>query len=176
MTCGPLRIRLDLPLSQLQYNQIRSATQDLSNILIGTAKITRPCPSIQVPGSRSPGNDKGSVKHDLAAQSCIYINGCARRVPSQPFPSLSHFSRPGPPFFSFKGSYSFPRFLVLLEAGLPIMQLTFSFSLLLATLLLTVSSGVQAAPARRGGMVTLPLKRIPQARDDIHPQVVSYPL
>ena len=52
------------------------------------------------------------------------------------------------------------------------MQLGLSFSLLLASLLITLSSGVQAAPAKRGGMVTLPLKRIHQARDDIHPQIV----
>lgn len=54
------------------------------------------------------------------------------------------------------------------------MQLGLSFSLLLASLLFSLSSGVQAAPAKRGaGMVTLPLKRIHQVRDDIHPQVVS---
>ena len=52
------------------------------------------------------------------------------------------------------------------------MQLGLSFSLLLAGLL--VSQSAQAAPAnaKRGGTVTLPLQRIHQARDDIHPQVV----
>ena len=52
------------------------------------------------------------------------------------------------------------------------MQLGLSLSLLLASLLFSLSSGVQAAPTKRGGMVTLPLKRIHGARDDIHPQVV----
>jgi hypothetical protein len=51
------------------------------------------------------------------------------------------------------------------------MQLGFSFTLLLASLIVSQSSGVQAAPAKRGGIVTLPLHRIHQARDDIHPQV-----
>ena len=51
------------------------------------------------------------------------------------------------------------------------MQLGLQFSVLLASLFVLLS-GVEAAPARRGGMVTLPLKRITQARDDIHPQVV----
>lgn len=53
------------------------------------------------------------------------------------------------------------------------MQLGFSFTLLLASVLFSLSSGVQAAPSRRAnpGFVTLPLKRIHQARDDIHPQV-----
>ncbi|KAI0806325.1 aspartic peptidase A1 [Irpex lacteus] len=50
------------------------------------------------------------------------------------------------------------------------MQLGLSFTLLLASLLFSLSSGVQAAPARRNaGLVTLPLKRIHQLRDDIHP-------
>ncbi|KAJ3483390.1 hypothetical protein NLI96_g6342 [Meripilus lineatus] len=53
------------------------------------------------------------------------------------------------------------------------MQLGFSFSLLLASILFTLSTGVQAAPTRRAnpGFVTLPIKRIHQARDDIHPHV-----
>ena len=51
------------------------------------------------------------------------------------------------------------------------MQLGIQFSLLLASVLV-LFSGVEAAPTKRGGMVTLPLKRITQARDDIHPQVV----
>ncbi|KAI0091355.1 aspartic peptidase domain-containing protein [Irpex rosettiformis] len=50
------------------------------------------------------------------------------------------------------------------------MQLGFSFTLLLASLILSLSSGVQAAPTRRNaGLVTLPLKRIHQLRDDIRP-------
>ena len=55
------------------------------------------------------------------------------------------------------------------------MQLGFSFSLLLASILFTLSTGVEAAPTRRAnpGFVTLPIKRIHQARDDIHPHVVS---
>lgn len=53
------------------------------------------------------------------------------------------------------------------------MQLGLSFTLLLASLLFSLSSGVQAAPARRNaGLVTLPLKRIHQLRDDIHPTLV----
>ena len=53
------------------------------------------------------------------------------------------------------------------------MQLGLQFSVLLASLVVLLS-GVEAAPTmKRGGMVTLPLKRITQARDDIHPQVVS---
>lgn len=57
------------------------------------------------------------------------------------------------------------------------MQLGLSFSMLLAALLVSVSlygDSAEAVPTRRGaGMVTLPLKRIHQPRDDIHPQVVS---
>lgn len=50
------------------------------------------------------------------------------------------------------------------------MHLGFSFTLLLASLLVSLSTGVQAAPARRNaGIVTLPLKRLHQLRDDIHP-------
>jgi len=54
------------------------------------------------------------------------------------------------------------------------MQLGLSFSLLLASLLVALSSSeVNAAPLKRNaGMVTLPLKRIHQARDDIHPQIL----
>ncbi len=52
------------------------------------------------------------------------------------------------------------------------MQLGLSFSLLLATLLFSLSSGVQAAPAKRGGLITLPLKRITHLRDDVHPTIV----
>lgn len=54
------------------------------------------------------------------------------------------------------------------------MQLLFSFSTLLASLLvaITLTSDVQAHPVRRnGGMVTMPLKRI-QARGDVHPTIV----
>ncbi|KAI0951080.1 hypothetical protein AcW1_008216 [Taiwanofungus camphoratus] len=55
------------------------------------------------------------------------------------------------------------------------MQLGLSFSMLLAALLVSVSlygDSAEAVPTRRGaGMVTLPLKRIHQPRDDIHPQV-----
>ncbi|KAI0696803.1 aspartic peptidase domain-containing protein [Cytidiella melzeri] len=52
------------------------------------------------------------------------------------------------------------------------MHLGLSLSLLLANLLFSLSSGAQAAPARRGaGMVTLPLKRIHQIRDDVDAQV-----
>jgi len=54
------------------------------------------------------------------------------------------------------------------------MQLSLSFSLLLASLLLAISSSnVEALPAKRNaGMVTLPLKRLHQPRSDIHPQVL----
>ncbi|THG95238.1 hypothetical protein EW026_g6382 [Hermanssonia centrifuga] len=52
------------------------------------------------------------------------------------------------------------------------MQLGLSFSLLLATLLFSLSSGVQAAPAKRGGLITLPLKRITHLRDDVHPTIL----
>ncbi|KAK7690622.1 hypothetical protein QCA50_005721 [Cerrena zonata] len=54
------------------------------------------------------------------------------------------------------------------------MQLGFSFSLLLATLVLAMSSVVEAAPTvkRSSGMITLPLKRIAQNRDDVHPLVL----
>ena len=52
------------------------------------------------------------------------------------------------------------------------MQLGIQFSLLLASVLV-LFSGVEAAPTtKRAGTVTLPLKRITQARDDIHPQMV----
>ena len=54
------------------------------------------------------------------------------------------------------------------------MQLGFSFSLLLATLVLALSSTVEAAPTikRSSGMITLPLKRITQNRDDVEPLVL----
>ena len=55
------------------------------------------------------------------------------------------------------------------------MQLVLSFSTLLASLLLALSltENAVARPYRRdAGIITLPLKRIPQ-RDDVHPQVVS---
>jgi hypothetical protein len=56
------------------------------------------------------------------------------------------------------------------------MQLGISFTVLLASLILALSSAdsVEAAPFRRNaGMITLPLKRLHNSRDDIHPQVVS---
>ncbi|CAL1716788.1 unnamed protein product [Somion occarium] len=49
------------------------------------------------------------------------------------------------------------------------MQLGFTFSFLLATVLLALSPNVEAAPVKRAGIVTLPLKRIHQARNDVHP-------
>jgi len=55
------------------------------------------------------------------------------------------------------------------------MQLALSFVTLLGSLILSLSNAdtAQALPARRdAGMVTLPLKRIHQVRDDIHPQVL----
>lgn len=53
------------------------------------------------------------------------------------------------------------------------MQLGFSLSVLLASLLLA-NPGVEALPARRNaGTVTLPLKRLHGQRSDLHPQVVS---
>ncbi|KAL5525982.1 hypothetical protein ACEPAG_7320 [Sanghuangporus baumii] len=55
------------------------------------------------------------------------------------------------------------------------MQLIVSFSTLLASLLLAISlaNDVEARPYRRDvGMVNLPLKRIEQARSDVHPQVL----
>lgn len=51
------------------------------------------------------------------------------------------------------------------------MQLGLQFSLLLASFFVLLS-GVEAAPMKRGGLVTLPLKRITQTRSDLHPQVV----
>ena len=55
------------------------------------------------------------------------------------------------------------------------MHANLSFSLLLASIFIVISSyNVEALPAKRNtGMVTLPLKRLHQPRDDIHPQVVS---
>ncbi|KDQ57236.1 hypothetical protein JAAARDRAFT_178857 [Jaapia argillacea MUCL 33604] len=51
------------------------------------------------------------------------------------------------------------------------MQFTLSFTTLLLASLLVLN--VQALPVRRdAGMITLPLKRIHQARDDIHPQML----
>jgi hypothetical protein len=54
------------------------------------------------------------------------------------------------------------------------MQLGLSFFVLLASFFIAMSaSGVQALPTKRNaGMVTLPLKRLHQARSDIHPQVL----
>ena len=53
-----------------------------------------------------------------------------------------------------------------------IMQLGFSLSLLLTTLLFALAQ-VEAAPVRRSpSIVTLPLKRLPQ-QSDVHPTVVS---
>jgi hypothetical protein len=54
------------------------------------------------------------------------------------------------------------------------MFLKFSFTLLLASLLIGQSADiVDAAPVpRSSGMVTLPLKRVVQ-RDGMHPQIVS---
>ncbi|TFK49900.1 aspartic peptidase A1 [Heliocybe sulcata] len=54
------------------------------------------------------------------------------------------------------------------------MQLGLSFSLLLASLLVALSSTeVNAVPVKRnGGIITLPLKRVHQARDDLHPQIL----
>lgn len=56
------------------------------------------------------------------------------------------------------------------------MQFGFTFTVLLASLLVAISSQtVEAAPAKRGaGLITLPLKRLHGPRSDIHPQVVSY--
>ncbi|GJE85515.1 acid protease [Phanerochaete sordida] len=51
------------------------------------------------------------------------------------------------------------------------MQLGLQFSLLLASLFVLLG-GVEAAPVKRGGLVTLPLKRITQTRSDLHPQVL----
>ena len=56
------------------------------------------------------------------------------------------------------------------------MQLAISFSTLLASILVlfaATDSGVQAAPAaKRGKTITLPLKRIHQNREDVHPTIV----
>ena len=53
------------------------------------------------------------------------------------------------------------------------MQLTLSFSILLASLAV-LFAGVDAAPApsKRSGMVTLPLKRVPQSSSGLHATVV----
>jgi len=55
------------------------------------------------------------------------------------------------------------------------MQLHISFSALLTTVLVVLScQDADARPMKRGvGMITLPLKRVYQARGDIHPQVVG---
>lgn len=54
------------------------------------------------------------------------------------------------------------------------MQLVLSFSTLLASLLVAITLvQVDAAPFNpTAGLKTLPLKRVHQARDDIHPQIV----
>ncbi|KAI0787881.1 acid protease [Fomes fomentarius] len=56
------------------------------------------------------------------------------------------------------------------------MQLTISFSTLLASifvLLAATDNGVQAAPAaKRGKAITLPLKRVHQNREDVHPTIL----
>jgi len=53
------------------------------------------------------------------------------------------------------------------------MQLGLPFTFLLTTLLLALSVSVEAAPTRpRNGIVTLPLKRVHQARNDVHPLVL----
>jgi len=54
------------------------------------------------------------------------------------------------------------------------MQLHISFSALLTTVLVVLScQDADARPMKRGvGMITLPLKRVHQARGDIHPQVL----
>lgn len=56
------------------------------------------------------------------------------------------------------------------------MQFGFTFTVLLASLLVAISpQNVEAAPAKRGaGLITLPLKRLHGPRSDIHPQVVSF--
>lgn len=55
------------------------------------------------------------------------------------------------------------------------MYLGVSFSVLLASVLVALSAvEVQAAPAKRGaGMVTLPIQRVTQKRDGVHPHIVS---
>ncbi|KAH8117800.1 acid protease [Phellopilus nigrolimitatus] len=55
------------------------------------------------------------------------------------------------------------------------MQLVLSFSTLLASLLVALSLANDAAARplkRNAGMVTLPMKRISQARNDVHPQLL----
>lgn len=62
------------------------------------------------------------------------------------------------------------------------MQLAISFSTLLASILVLLAAtdnGVQAAPAaKRGKAITLPLKRVYQNREDVHPTIVrnSHPV
>jgi hypothetical protein len=54
------------------------------------------------------------------------------------------------------------------------MQLHICFSALLTTLVALSCQNVDALPTKRSSaMVTLPLKRVYQTRNDIHPQVVG---
>lgn len=55
------------------------------------------------------------------------------------------------------------------------MQLGLSFSVLLASFYISISSSnVEALPAKRNaGLVTLSLRRLHKPRSDIHPQVAS---
>ncbi|KAI0370349.1 acid protease [Pilatotrama ljubarskyi] len=55
------------------------------------------------------------------------------------------------------------------------MQLALSFTTLLASVLFVLSAtgnGAEAAPAKRGRSVTLPLTRLHQPRADVHPQIL----
>ena len=59
------------------------------------------------------------------------------------------------------------------------MQLPISFSVLLASVLVSLTlfgDAALAAPAKRNAKtITLPLKRAHQKRTDVHPQVVRHP-
>jgi hypothetical protein len=83
-------------------------------------------------------------------------------VPSAPHPLF---------FFFFPGEASFTPCFSLEE----IMQFSRSFAVLLASVVIAISAyNVEALPAKRNaGMVTIPLRRLHQARNDIHPQLVS---
>ena len=108
-----------------------------------------------------------------------------RHAPLVPhfLPSPS-FPRPGLQLcFPFDGCPLFPcplrpcqATVHFLPAGPPVMQLPISFSLLLASILVSLTlfgDAATAAPAKRGAkMITLPLKRAHQKRTDVHPQVV----
>lgn len=108
-------------------------------------------------------------------QSCTpsYINTLRCILLSSPSLLLPLVLLQGRVLVSFLSLLSIVR---LQRRPVTIMQLALSFSTLLATILVLLStseSSVQAAPlTRRGKSITLPLQRAPQKRGDVHPLVV----